>query len=115
MKKRNLSESHKQKISVSMRGLKSSEEKKRKISESLSNGNHFRALLWTIQSPTGEIFITKNIKGLCVKFNLVYSTLRLRHQQKDKSPIWTGKSKGWAVISAEKTGESGLEPFEIID
>lgn len=112
---RKLSEAHRRKISISMTGKKASIEKRKKISAAMSNGNHFRALLWTIQNPAGEIFITKNIKGLCAKYDLTYSTLRLRHQQKDKSPIWSGKSKGWAVICTEKITESGLKPFEVID
>lgn len=107
--------SHKNKIRNSMIGKKSSEEKKRKISQALSGSNHPRSLLWTIQAPNGNIFITKDIRNLCRKFNLPYSTLRLKHQQRYSSPIWQGRAKGWAVLKTEVVSKSLLQPFEVID
>jgi len=71
------------------------------ISLAMSGGNHPRALLWTVQDPRGHIYITKDIHGLCKKYELPYSTFRLKHQQKYTGPIWSGKAKGWAVLKTE--------------
>ncbi len=108
-------EEHKEKIRQSMIGKISSIKKKQKISEAFSNGNHPKSMLWTIQDPNGKVYITKNIKELCKRFNLSYSTLRLRHQQKNSSPIWSGSAKGWAVLNTEMTRKLTLEPFIIVD
>ena len=112
---RKKTEEHRRKISLSMIGKKSSDDKKQKISKALRDGKHHRCLLWTLQKPDGVIFITKDIKKLCDRFNLSYSTLRYYHQKKITSPIWRGKSKGWAVLKAEVTPKLTLEPFEIVD
>lgn len=111
----NKTQKHKDNIRKSMIGKKSSEEKKQKISESLSGGRHHHSLLWTIQDPSGHIYITKDIHGLCEKFDIPYSTLRLKHQQRYSSPIWRGKAKGWAVLKTEKVSKTLLQPFEIVD
>jgi len=74
---------------------------RQKISETMSGGNHHRALLWTVQDPRGHIYITKDIHGLCAKFDIPYSTLRLKHQQKYTGPIWSGRARGWAVLKTE--------------
>lgn len=108
-------EEHKRKISESMKGKKSTPEKIQKISAAFSNGKHHRCMLWTIQNPDGLIFITKDLKSLCKRFDLSYSTLRYYNQQKITSPIWSGKSKGWAVLKTEVTPKLTLEPFEVID
>jgi hypothetical protein len=108
-------EEHKRKISESMMGKKASIEKIRKLSAAFSNGNHPRCLLWTIQNPEGLIFITKDLKSLCKRFDLSYSSFRYYHQHKITTPIWGGKSKGWAVLKTEVTPKLTLEPFEVID
>lgn len=112
---KNRSQIHKDNIRRSLIGKPSSIEKRQKISDSLSNGKHHRALLWTVQDPRGFIFITKDIHGLCRKYGIPYSTLRLKHQQKYTAPIWQGRAKGWAVLNTEKVSKSSLQPFEIID
>lgn len=109
------SDSHKEKIRKAMTGKKSTDAKRLNISKSLSNGKHPRSLLWTIQDPRGHIYITKDIQGLCKKFNISYSTFRLRHQQKNTSPIWSGSAKGWAVLKTETAPKTILEPFIVID
>ena len=106
---------HRKKISESLIGKSRPQLVKLKISSATSHGRHYRSLLWTVQDPRGHIYITKDIKGLCDKFKIPYSTLRLRHQQKDTSPIWQGRAKGWAVLKTEEAPKFVCEPFEIID
>jgi hypothetical protein len=80
---------------------KYSSTRSKNISKAMSGGNHPRSLLWTVQDPRGHIYITKDIKALCTKYEIPYSTLRLKHQQKYTGPIWSGKAKGWAVLGTE--------------
>ena len=108
-------EEHRRKISKAMRGKTRTLEVRDKIRSAIANGNHYKCLLWTIQDPRGHIYITRDIKGLCEKFDVPYSTFRLRHQQKDTSPIWQGRAKGWAVLKTEVAPKLSCEPFEVVD
>ena len=92
---------HKDKIAKSRIGKTHTDKVKQQISESVKNSLHSKRLLWTVQDPRGHIYITPHIKDLCKKFNIPYSTLRLRHQQRNTTPIWSGAAKGWAVLRTE--------------
>jgi hypothetical protein len=98
---RNLTFEHKQKISQAKIGKTRSMSTRIKLSIRLMGGRHHRALLWTLESPTGKFFITKDITGFCELYNLGYSILRHKAQQKDSSPVSRGKSKGWSVLKRE--------------
>ncbi|MEM2159633.1 MAG: NUMOD3 domain-containing DNA-binding protein [Candidatus Nitrosotenuis sp.] len=92
---------HRQKISLAKVGKRRSVATRVKLSLRLMGGRHHRALLWTLESPAGKFFITKDIAGFCELHELNYSILRHKAQQKDSSPVTRGKSKGWSVLKRE--------------
>lgn len=78
-------------------------EKMRKdLSERMSartGEKHARSKTWTLQSPAGEVFTTKDMTTFCAEHNLNYSSLRNRAREKSREPLGKGASKGWAVLS----------------
>jgi len=92
------SEEHRQKIGDVHRGKTISEEQKAKMSNTLSNGNHWKAATWVLQSPNGEIHTTKAISNFCKKHSLTYSVLRYKAQKKNTNPVLSGPSKDWIVL-----------------
>lgn len=92
------SEEHRQKIGDIHRGKIISDEQKQKMSQTLSNGNHWKAATWVLQSPNGEIYITKAITNFCIEHSLAYSVLRYKAQKKNTIPVLSGPSKNWTVL-----------------
>lgn len=100
---RHLTEEHKKKISEAKTGRPRTTEFKARLALRLMGGRHHRAKLWTLESPTGGFFITKDISGFCELHELAYSALRHKAQTQDARPICRGRSKGWSVLKCENT------------
>ncbi|WP_407304231.1 hypothetical protein [Acinetobacter sp.] len=92
-------ESHRSKLSESRTGMIRTEESKQKQGQTLRGGNSHRCKIWTLQSPQGQTFITKDMTSFCGEHNLNYSSLRNRAREKSHVPLTKGLSKGWVVIS----------------
>lgn len=92
-------ETHRENLSKSHTGLVRSEESKQKQGETLRGGNHHKCKTWTLQSPAGEVFTTRDMTTFCTEHNLNYSSLRNRARDQSREPLGKGSSKGWAVMS----------------
>jgi CRP-like cAMP-binding protein len=58
-----------------------------------------RSKVWTISSPSGEIFTTKAMHDFCEGRGLSYSAFRNRSRENNRRPLEKGSAKGWSVLS----------------
>jgi hypothetical protein len=78
------------------------EKMRKELSERMSartGEKHARSKLWTLQSPSGEVFKTKDMTTFCAEHNVNYSSLRNRAREQSREPLGKGASKGWIVVS----------------
>lgn len=78
------------------------EKTRKNLSERMSSmvgDKNPRSKTWMLQSPSGQIFTTKDMTSFCSEYNLNYSSLRNRAREKSHIPLMKGLSKGWIVIS----------------
>lgn len=92
-------EQHCKNLSLAKTGTVRSEKSKLRQGKTLRGGNHVKCKLWTLQSPTGEVFKTKDMTTFCTERKLNYSSLRNRAREQSHEPLGKGDCKGWIVIS----------------
>jgi len=80
-----------------MSGKKWSEERRKQFSDRLKTQHH-RANLWSLRSPKGEIFKTKNLAAFCEEHDLSKGAFLGKHSRNEKTAILRGKNRGWVVL-----------------
>ena len=97
-------------ISASLKGHALSDERKCRISESLTGRRLDKArreklrlanlgrseFRWTIASPDGRVFEVDSLKLFCEQYSLKYLSL---YKSLGRAPISRGPAKGWQVLS----------------
>lgn len=92
------SEAHRAKLADAKRGVKRSEESRKKQSDSIRGEKHHAARCWVLLTPENEILRIMNMTEFCEQNGLNYFSLRNRAYHKDQRPVSRGPSKGWSVL-----------------
>lgn len=87
-----------EKMSIAKKGIKRSEESRKKQSESTRGEKHHAARCWVLLTPQNEIIRVMNMTEFCEQNGLNYFSLRNRAYHKDQRPVSRGPSKGWSVL-----------------
>lgn len=88
------------KLSNALKGRIFSKEHKQKIGNASKNRIQGGAKYWTVQSPTGEIYNVFCLRRFCKEHNITWKPLS---RNENGTKIVKGKSKGWIVLSRDRS------------
>jgi len=104
-KNRIVSDETRSKMSKKKLGTKASDETRKKLSAARTGEKHPRAKCWVLVSADDKIYRTLNMRIFCEENSLSYSAFKNKVHSKDTTPIQSGQSKGWCVLSCKKINE----------